>query len=757
MRGTWLRSRLLLGCLSFAVCACGEDGRHVDPPCEEGDCEDAGQAADAAGHDAAQQGREDAGPGDVGDDQPDGMISEDAGEDGADTGEDGEDAGEDGADAGEDGADAGEDGAEAGEDGEDAGEDGEDAGAVPGGDAAASDSGGDEPDGAPQDASAPADAASTADADAASARGPTAGFTLSPGAGVIPLVVRATSTAVAGDAPIISVRYDFTGAGFGASDSHRYADPGSVSVRQEVRDQNGLIAVTSVSLAIADFQPVRWSATDHDPLVFLSPDRLMVENRGEERGGARSDRAIQPGSGVFYFEAERLAEYPGEWGVGVATAAAAMDQQVGTNAQSLGIETYGKVNNAGATCNGSDDFSPVQRHYGFVIDYRGATANVHVLLEGGAPRSPVVQRSCATTLRAPLYALYAGLRHVVGYQLKLNAGSDLTNFPFHFRPQDVRAALTGAGLADAAAALVPGFGQSRTPPPDTAPVLSTPADRTVAVGTPVALSASASDAEDGNLGASIVWRVQSSQHHAPITGTGPSFTFTPGAMGTHPILVSVTDRDGVRTERVVKVVASGALPQVNPVRLTPDALSGPGIVLSGDGLSARFEGFGKYGIRANQPIFGRYWYFEAHRNGPPGNMGVGLIIGDGALNPYDFVNVPWSCSINFTGNSWRDLISQTDWDPNIAHYGFAVDYRGVHPVVHIIVGGVRHLSMQLEDVWVPIYPMAYGNPQGSTAPAMDVTLNFGATPFQFDPRAILSTAGEDTTGLELGWGDANTP
>jgi hypothetical protein len=208
---------------------------------------------------------------------------------------------------------------------------------------------------------------------------------------------------------------------------------------------------------------------------------------------------------------------------------------------------------------------------------------------------------------------------------------------------------------------------------------------------------------------------------------------------------------------VVKVVARGALPQFNPVQLTPDALSGPDIVLSGDGLSARFEGLGKYGVRANQPVFGRYWYFEAHRNGPPGNMGVGLIIGDGALNPYDFVNVPWSCSINFTGNSWRNLISQADWNRNIAHYGFAVDYRGVHPKVHILVGGALHISLQLDDVWVPIYPMAYGNPQGSRAPAMDVTLNFGAAPFQFDARAILNGAGVDTTGLELGWGDANTP
>jgi PKD repeat protein len=714
------------------VCACGDGaGGHTEPECEDAACAEAGPAADAGGGDADSQHTQEAGAVDARSDEPDAdsMASDDAGD---------PDAG--GTDAGD--TDAG----------------GEDADAAPGGeDATVADAGGEGLDGAPQDAAAIDDAAATADAEAAVAVGPTAGFSLSPNAGVIPLVVQASSTAIAGDTPIVSVRYDFTGAGFAASTSHRYADPGQVTIRQEVRDQNGLTAVASVALTIADFQPVRWSATDHDPLVFLSPDRLMVENRGEDRGGARSDRAVQPGAGVFYFEAERLIPFPGEWGVGVGTASAAMDQQVGTSAQSLGINTYGRVNNAGATCNGGDNFDPAQRHYGFVIDYRGATANVHVLLEGAAARSPVVQRSCATTLNAPLYILYAGVRYAVGYQLKLNAGSDLTNFPFYFSPDGVRAALGAAGLADAAAALVPGFGQSRTPPPDTAPLLNVPADRTVAVGTLVALSATASDTEDGDLSASIVWRVLSSQHDAPVTGTGSSFNFTPGVIGTHPISVSVTDRDGVITERVVKVVASGPLPQFDPVRLAPDALSGPGIVLSGDGLSARFESFGKYGIRANQPIFGHYWYFEAHRNGPPGNMGVGLIIGDGALNPYDFVNVPWSCSINFTGNSWRNLISQLDWNNSIAHYGFAVDYRDVHPKVHIIIGGALHTTMHLDDVWVPLHPMAYGNPQGSAAPAMDVTLNFGASPFQFDPRAILNGAGVDTTGLELGWGDANTP
>jgi hypothetical protein len=590
--------------------------------------------------------------------------------------------------------------------------------------------------------------------------GPTAGFSLSASAGVIPLPVRATSTAQPGDAPIVSVRYDFTGEGFAASDSHRYLEAGEYVVRQEVRDANGLSAEASLSLSVADFQPVRWSASDHGAQVFLSPDRLSVENRGDERGGARSDRAVQPGSGVFYFEAERLIDRPGLWGIGVATALAPLDQGIGSTPQSFGIDTLGQVGVSAAACNvTSFADSDRQRHYGFVVDYRGASANIYVLLEGATAGSPVLRFSCATTLTAPLFIAYAGVRYAVGYQLALNAGSDLTDFPFYFRPDDVRAAFVSAGLTSVAAALVPGFAQTRSPPADAAPVLTAPADRTVAVGTAVQLSATAMDAEDGDLTGAIVWTDLSSQHHAPLTGTGGSFSFTPTAIGRRPIAVSATDWDGLKTERIVMITVTGSLPQANPVRLVPDALSGPNIALSASGLQARFVDLGKYGIRANQAIYGQYWYFEGHReSASPENMGIGLVIPDGRLNPYDFVDVPWSCSINLLDSIWRNLISQTSYDTSQNHYGFAVDYRGLHPIVHFIVGGAYRTSLTLDDVWGPIYPMVYGDPRNTPSLDWDVTVNFGASAFQFpNAQTILNAAGVDTTGLSLGWGAANTP
>jgi hypothetical protein len=216
----------------------------------------------------------------------------------------------------------------------------------------------------------------------------------------------------------------------------------------------------------------------------------------------------------------------------------------------------------------------------------------------------------------------------------------------------------------------------------------------------------------------------------------------------------VRDATGLVTSKTLQVEVTGDLPQANPVLLAVDDFGGAGVELSEDALSAHFFGPGKYGIRANQGIYrGSYQYFEAHREHPAGNMGVGLIIGDGSLNPYHFEDVPWSCSVNLTGNTWRNLIDQTVWTEKAAtydRYGFAVDYRKEHPTVHVLIGSgsnaVLESSMTLDDVWVPIYPMVYGNPQDIEGP--DISVNFGAAPFQFDPRSLVPEASQ----MQLGWG-----
>lgn len=545
------------------------------------------------------------------------------------------------------------------------------------------------------------------------------------------------------------------------SDAQVSSDAGSsndagVSTDSGVTGDSG---VTTDSGSGSTFVPVRFSASDHGASALFSSDHWSVENRGEDRGNARSDSAIAPGAGVFYFEAERKIDTVGYYGVGIATAGASLTGEMGTTADSIGMFTSGDFADSTATCTGSPGFQdPSDKHfYGYVVDYRGASPRILYLLDDGAG-GVEIRRTCATTITAPVFIFYSGARWEVGYQIRINTGSDTVNLPFHFSDSQVKAALNAASETALANAVVFGFGKTRALPLSADPLLSPPGNRTVAPGSSVTLTGSASDAEDGNLTSSIRWTDISSQHHAQVTGSGGSFTFT-ATLGRHPILMSVTDSVGRTTEVTVMVDAGGTPASAGTVKLVYDALSGADTTISSDGLSVDVHASTKNGVRANQAIYGQYWYFEARRNGSAQNEGVGLVIPDGSLDPYDFVNVPWSMSINLTGSVWYNLNSIPGWAPPTpsasaaSTYGFAVDYRGQHPLVHIIIGGVYDRTLEMKDVWGPLHPMAYGNPfylSPDVDPGDDITLNFGASAFAFNPATILGPT--RASGLLLGWG-----
>jgi PKD repeat protein len=600
---------------------------------------------------------------------------------------------------------------------------------------------------------------------------PTAAFTLSARMGGPRLTVSATNRAQEGSSPIREILYDWDdGQGFESFDAvarHTFNTGGSYTVRQRVTDARGVVKFAEQPLDVVDsvvtgFRQARFSVSDRTENLFLSPDRLSVEERGLYPGGVRSDVSVAPMSRVYYFEAERLIARTGNWGFGVATAQEALENEVGHHRESMGVLTLGSVfNNTGegqmlANCTRPQGFPPETRIFGFVVDYRAANPRIHLVIDQGTPAVPVIANSCTMMgVSAPLYIFYSGSRYEIGYQARINTGADTTNHPFHFTLAQLVSALGTAGQAIAMGDIVYGFGGTRALPANMPPSLNAPADQSVAFGRPVMLSASAADPEDTtvNMTSLITWLDLASQHHAPVEGVGGSFTFTPSAIGRHPIRVSVRDSVGNVTSKLVQVEVTGELPHPDPVLLAPDAFGGGDhVILSDDHLGAQFKGNGKYGIRANQGIYrGSFQYFEAHREQPSGNMGVGVVIGDGLLNPYHFEEVPWSCSVNLTGNTWRNLIDLTIWDGNMNdRYGFAVDYRGEHPLVHILIGtgstAKLESSLLLDDIWVPIYPMVYGNPQDSMG--SDITINFGATPFQFDPRALVPGG----SAMQLGWG-----
>ena len=138
------------------------------------------------------------------------------------------------------------------------------------------------------------------------------------------------------------------------------------------------------------------------------------------------------------------------------------------------------------------------------------------------------------------------------------------------------------------------------------------------------------------------------------------------------------------------------------------------------------------------------------------NMGGGLVIANGNLNPYGPVDVPPSCSVNVLGGTWHSLMFHKNFPTGFEteeYYGFAVDYRAAYPIVYVIVRSQVVDTIPLDDVTVPIYPMLYGNPTVTPSGSAE-TINFGATPFHYDPATVLAAANVDIAGFKIGWGGA---
>ena len=206
----------------------------------------------------------------------------------------------------------------------------------------------------------------------------------------------------------------------------------------------------------------------------------------------------------------------------------------------------------------------------------------------------------------------------------------------------------------------------------------------------------------------------------------------------------------------MRVTVTGTLPVYDPVRLVPDPLTGDGIVLTPDGLGAHFTSNAKMAIRANQGLYPRVSVLRVSSRACPGQRrrrsshrrrSQSLMVLEISLR---------HVRVNALGRTWRELMFQSDfnsggYDPNKeSYYGFAVDYRRETPTVYVIIGARLVNTINLSDATVPLYPMLYGYPV-SSGPGPDETINFGASAFHHDPRAILAAAGVDTAGLQVGW------
>jgi len=652
-------------------------------------------------------------------------------------------------------------------------------------------------------------------ADGAASCGPVAAFTLSAG-GPAPITVTASSMAHAGTAAIAQTTYEWgDGTGRGPGTTHEYTSGGTYTVTQTVTDTEGHSTTITQSITITGFAPVRMSANASDqstgasqeneqeprPNIVLTDDGTTIEVLGMDVGQVRSDATVAAGSGVWYFEGQRIVEdTEGPWGFGVATEDRPITDGHAFSElpSSFGVTTQGEI--TGRTVNpctfptlaadaaGWRIPGEINANVGYVVDYRAASPVVHVIGIGYESETPRVFCTAPLTgITKPLHILFRGMRAVVGPQAHVNTGADPVNHPFHYTPDQIRDALGQPGVPGGAAvaqALRFAFGRAR--PTDlslsTAPQLTAPADRTAQAGTAVTLMATATDAEDGNVTEKIEWSVRSTAYSHPVLGNGGTFTFTPATVGKHLVKIRVTDRAGVRTEATTTITATAAagssvLPRTQ-VRMVEEANpttplgQRTHITENGLGVYCDDTGYFKDAVRANQGLYGDYWYFEADRDpGPAPNMGVGLVVDHESLNPYSIYDVPWSMSVNLSAGVWKNLINIGNLSEGLTNvasenaagamytrYGFAVDYTGEHPIVHIIVGVPQPRllrSVVLNEVTVPIHPMVYSSNGADGSPTMPaVRMNFGAAPFTFNPATVLgAVAGLSTTGLKPYWGN----
>ncbi len=198
---------------------------------------------------------------------------------------------------------------------------------------------------------------------------------------------------------------------------------------------------------------------------------------------------------------------------------------------------------------------------------------------------------------------------------------------------------------------------------------------------------------------------------------------------------------------------------------TADPRAGSGVDLSPDGRRARWTIADKMGVRANQGLLDGFQYFEVHREGAPTNQGGGLVIWEGDLDPYSADNVPPSMSVNTLTGIWQNIIYLGYYDSSLYDtYGFAVDYRGMNPVVYVIINDEVYAQWEMYDVFVPVHPMLYGNSIGTAPGTYDEGVFFGdsALPnngFDLNVTAALLAWGvpmADVAALQLCWGDMNT-
>jgi hypothetical protein len=233
-------------------------------------------------------------------------------------------------------------------------------------------------------------------------------------------------------------------------------------------------------------------------------------------------------------------------------------------------------------------------------------------------------------------------------------------------------------------------------------------------------------------------------------------------VGTSPGLVVGDDGLSVTfTTELNPACVAHVAPFDQPLYFAPTNLGGPE------------ERCRKRAIRANIGVApGEFRYFETQRLGAILNFGHGVLTPDAPIDPfccyvdpletalYPYNDTPPSLAINSVGGVFRRLKqvdgSETAFNPAYSleqtrYYGFAVDYTGSEPKVHIVMtdgSGAMTVSQAIAGMGfaanAKVMPMVYGHTDAPTVPSS--RMNLGLQKFHYTLsgiKAALQTQGQD--------------
>ncbi|MFL0803414.1 MAG: hypothetical protein K6L81_06825 [Agarilytica sp.] len=290
--------------------------------------------------------------------------------------------------------------------------------------------------------------------------------------------------------------------------------------------QGSIVALTMMLMAnTATAAPtdgiIFWSDTDKHADIALSGDQLTVTSTAGQYQeiAVRGNRPINPGEGFYYFEiSSPLASW---YGAGVATAVASLSDLGGFTPNTAAYNQEGRIAHNGSFTSGL--INPADT-VGIAVDYRGSSPLIHFIgaEEGGAAQ--YIGNADMSGISDPIYFFLSIADHVgAGVEHVINLGGSA----FVYDPAPV----IDSGVFRGSVGLKMGW-----PIDNEAPVVTVVEGDAVSLeGNNTVFTASASDAESGDLTANIQWFLGET-----LVGTGATVSVSPIA-GTYELTAHVED------------------------------------------------------------------------------------------------------------------------------------------------------------------------------------------------------------------------